>query len=97
MYKYLKSIKQSADYSAMETGDHFKNGASLKSLTSRGNIFNRSSMGRRLFIVLVAVMAIGGYCKAQDLKPKECENGKYGYVDKTGKMVVPCKYDDAVD
>jgi hypothetical protein len=35
MYKYLKSIKQSADYSAMETGDHFKNGASPKSLMSR--------------------------------------------------------------
>jgi hypothetical protein len=33
--------KQHADLSrgAMETGDHFKNGASPKSLMSRGNFF----------------------------------------------------------
>jgi hypothetical protein len=39
MRQYLKSFKQSADYtgSRMETGDHFKNGASLKSQMSRGN------------------------------------------------------------
>jgi hypothetical protein len=38
MKKYFKSFKQSAAYceSAMESGDHFKNGANLKSLTSRG-------------------------------------------------------------
>jgi hypothetical protein len=35
MEKSLKRIKQRAAYSAMETGDHFKNGASLKSHTSR--------------------------------------------------------------
>jgi hypothetical protein len=37
MKTYLKNIKQSADYneSTMETGDHSKNGASPKSLTSR--------------------------------------------------------------
>jgi hypothetical protein len=37
MKKYLKSIKQSVDYSTMETGDHSKNGANPKSLTSREN------------------------------------------------------------
>jgi hypothetical protein len=37
MKKYLKRIKQRAEYSAMETGGHFKNGASLKSHTSRRN------------------------------------------------------------
>jgi hypothetical protein len=39
MKKYLKRTQQGADYSAgaMETGDHFKNGASPKSLMSRGN------------------------------------------------------------
>jgi hypothetical protein len=35
MKKYLKSIKRSADYSAMESGDHYKNGANPKSRTSR--------------------------------------------------------------
>ncbi|MDR1180717.1 MAG: hypothetical protein LBL13_01900 [Bacteroidales bacterium] len=40
MKKYLKSFKQNAAYSgsAIESGDHFKNGASPKSLTSRGNL-----------------------------------------------------------
>jgi hypothetical protein len=32
MKKYLKSIKQSADYSAMESRDHYKNGANPKNL-----------------------------------------------------------------
>jgi hypothetical protein len=38
MKKYLKNLEQHADYngSIMETGDHFKNGASLKSQMSRG-------------------------------------------------------------
>ena len=40
MKKYLKNIRQHACNSVrtMETGDHFKNGANPKSLTSRGNI-----------------------------------------------------------
>jgi hypothetical protein len=40
MEKHLKNIKQRADYSEriMETGNHFKNGASLKSLMGRGNL-----------------------------------------------------------
>jgi hypothetical protein len=40
MYKDLKNLEQYANLSnrgAMETGDHFKNGATPKSLTSRGN------------------------------------------------------------
>jgi hypothetical protein len=38
MEKYLNSFKQSAacNEGAMEAGDHFKNGANPKSLTSRG-------------------------------------------------------------
>jgi hypothetical protein len=37
MKKFFKKFKQNADYSGsiMESGDHFKNGASPKSLTSR--------------------------------------------------------------
>jgi hypothetical protein len=43
MKKHLNSFKQSANLSnrgAMESGDHFKNGASPKSLTSRGKLNN---------------------------------------------------------
>jgi hypothetical protein len=37
MKTYSKSIEQRVDRSAMESGDHSKNGASPKSLMSRGN------------------------------------------------------------
>jgi hypothetical protein len=39
MYRNFKKISKNADYSGgiMETGDHFKNGASPKSQMSRGN------------------------------------------------------------
>jgi hypothetical protein len=41
MKKYFKQTQPHANLcGAMETGDHSKNGASLKSLTSRGNIDN---------------------------------------------------------
>ncbi|MDR1459137.1 MAG: WG repeat-containing protein [Bacteroidales bacterium] len=44
--------------------------------------------------LVIAFMAIGSYATGQGLEPKECANGKYGYVDKTGKEVIPCKYDE---
>lgn len=31
----------------------------------------------------------------QTLYPFEDDNGKYGYIDKTGKVVIPCEWDDA--
>ncbi|MDR2041902.1 MAG: hypothetical protein LBP98_06235 [Tannerella sp.] len=37
MKQYFKQVQQCTG--VMETGDHFKNGASPKSLTSRGNFF----------------------------------------------------------
>jgi hypothetical protein len=45
MKKYLKRTQQGAHYSAgaMETGDHFKNGANPKSQTSRGNNYTKTS------------------------------------------------------
>jgi hypothetical protein len=44
MEKDLKQMLSHANYgkSAMETGDHSKNGASPKSLTSRGNFLQKS-------------------------------------------------------
>jgi hypothetical protein len=52
-------------------------------------------MKRILLIILIASMAIGSYCKAQDLKPVQGANGQYGYVDSAGKEVVPFKYNFA--
>jgi hypothetical protein len=52
-------------------------------------------MNTRLFIVLITFMAIGSYSKGQDLRRKECANGKYGFTDHTGREVIPCKYDHA--
>jgi hypothetical protein len=48
-------------------------------------------MRTRLFIVLIIFVVIGSYSKAQDLEPKECANGKYGFTDNTGREVIPCK------
>jgi hypothetical protein len=61
MKKYLKKIKQSANFSnegAMEPGDHFKNGASPKSHTIRRNHI----LNLKLFLVSLVVavtMSIG--------------------------------------
>jgi hypothetical protein len=70
MNEYLKCIKQHADYSerVMETGDHFKNGASPKSQMSRGNC---------LFILLLAVFLSS--CGAQLL---EVQGGRGNAFDK---------------
>lgn len=52
-------------------------------------------MKTRLFIFIIALMVFGSYCKAQDLQPEQDSNGKYGYIDKTGKEVIPLIYDGA--
>ncbi|MDR1170352.1 MAG: WG repeat-containing protein [Prevotellaceae bacterium] len=49
-------------------------------------------MKTRLFVLTVFIVA-GSYCKAQDLEYKKCSNGKYSFIDTTGREVVPCKYD----
>jgi hypothetical protein len=42
MKKYFKQRQPHTDLrGAMESGDHFKNWASPKSLTNKGNIFNK--------------------------------------------------------
>jgi hypothetical protein len=64
MKKYLKSTKQSIDYSSMESGDHSTNGANPKSLTSRGN---------KIIIALIGfLLCIGSIPSlAQDIDPKK--------------------------
>jgi hypothetical protein len=49
MKQHFKQTQQHADYGAgvMETGDHFKNGASPKSLTSRRNFLLMPDAGDR--------------------------------------------------
>jgi hypothetical protein len=58
MKKYFKSFEQSAKLSsrgAMESGDHFKNGASPKSLTSRGNLNHLVLYSMKRFTLILAV------------------------------------------
>jgi hypothetical protein len=58
MKKYLKSFKQSANFSsvgAMESGNHFKNGASPKSLTSRENLNYLILYSMKRFTLILAV------------------------------------------
>jgi hypothetical protein len=69
MKKCLKSIKQSADYSAMESGNHSTNGASPKSLTSRRN-FKFCFMLRSVIILTIAFFAFN-IANAQEAEVKE--------------------------
>jgi hypothetical protein len=52
---------------------------------------------KRLFILIIAFMTIGNYCKTQDLHAKRGANGKYGYIDEIGREIIPFKYDNAKD
>jgi hypothetical protein len=58
-------------------------------------IFNSRNMKQKSLVLLIAFMAIGSCCKAQELKPVKGVNGKYGYIDNTEKEVIPFKYDYA--
>ena len=61
MKQYSKQTKQHADCSVMESGNHFKNGVSPKSLTSRGNL--KSS----IILALIFLFSINIYTHAQTL------------------------------
>jgi len=49
----------------------------------------------RFLSLLLALLALSNYVGGQGLWKKEFENGKWGFVDKTNKVVIPGKYDDA--
>ncbi|MDR3236122.1 MAG: hypothetical protein LBT48_05260 [Prevotellaceae bacterium] len=82
MTQFFKFWKQYANYSGrtMETGDHFKNGASPKSLMSRGN-FNLFA----IFVLLVSVFAFSSCGESEEylvplttptnLKTTQVDNG----------------------
>jgi hypothetical protein len=70
MVQFLKIGKQYADCSGrtMETGDHSKNGASLKSHTSRRNFLRLPKQnGKILVTVLFAILFVVGFmsCKTE--------------------------------
>jgi hypothetical protein len=52
-------------------------------------------MKQKWFVLLITFLYIGSCCKAQELKPVKGVNGKYGYLDDTGKEIVPFQYDYA--
>jgi hypothetical protein len=75
MKKYLKRIKQSAGYSAVESGYHYKNGASLKSLTSRRNKLTAP------FTLFVFILLLYGCRFSPDRKLTAAQtNGLHGKV-----------------
>jgi hypothetical protein len=78
----------------MTTDDSLSRGEGL----GRGRAIPKIlSTKTRLLIVLTVFMAIGNYCAGQDLMPERGANGKHGYIDETGKEVIPFKYDEAED
>ena len=57
---------------------------------------NKTMKNLLFFTALAAILLAGGYSYGQELEPKRGSNGKYGFVDKTGKEVIPFKYEWAV-
>jgi hypothetical protein len=68
MEKCIKKIKYQADNSerTMETGDHFKNGANLKSLTSRRNICRNMLSCSILCILFSSCVTTANVSKSKD-------------------------------
>jgi hypothetical protein len=64
----MKTVRQigATEIGAMESRNHFKNGASLKSLTSRANFLMK---GANIFIVLLALMMTFSACRKDTLNP----------------------------
>ena len=48
-------------------------------------------MKKLLTIALIGIINLTAY--AQELTPKQNAEGKYGFVDKSGKEVIPYKYE----
>ena len=65
----------------METGDHFKNGASTKSQMSRGNVNQIISMKKILLISAMVIVALAGSCVKDGkdgIDGKDGDNGVNG-------------------
>jgi hypothetical protein len=50
-------------------------------------------MKNLLFFIALTALLLAGESYGQELEPKKNANGKYGFVDETDKVVIPCKYD----
>ena len=51
-------------------------------------------MKRVIFVIIITIFAMN-YLYGQKLEPRENSNKKWGFVDETGKTVIPFKYDCA--
>jgi hypothetical protein len=71
MYQNFKQSKAST-FEAMETGDHSKNGASLKSLTSKRNFFGVNK--GILFMVFVGISLLVSSCASTYTPPPPPQN-----------------------
>ena len=99
MVEFFKRKQLHANYgtSAMETGDHSKNGASPKNLMSRGNVF------KLFFIVVTATLTISFFsCKDKDNKETNAlnnDNSNNKVIEYKGKLPNPevFLWDDGID
>jgi hypothetical protein len=77
----------------MESGNHSSNGVSPKDQMSRINL-----VIKRLTVFISVIYLFAGHLAAQDLTAKKNETtGKWGFVDKQGKAIIPYKYDYCVE
>jgi hypothetical protein len=90
MYMYLKTIKQRFDNSAMETGDHSKNGASPKSLTSRGKFYF-------VYLLLAATMIFAGCDKDNQDNPDNSDPEETIVPDPEGTITANISKSSSID
>ena len=50
-------------------------------------------MKRLVLAALLVIFATNEYSSGQFLEPWQASDNKWGFVDETGKLVIPCKYD----
>jgi len=50
-------------------------------------------MKRVVLVSLLVFFATNEYSSGQFLEPWQCSNNKWGFIDETGKLIIPCKYD----
>ena len=50
---------------------------------------------KKVLLILVIVMAVSICSYGQELRPVKGLNRLWGFVDETGKMVIPCQFDAA--
>ena len=60
----------------------------------RAGKLKKCKMNRVVFVTLLTIFVANEYSNGQMLEPQIDSNKKWGFVDETGKLIIPYKYDN---